>query len=223
MKDVNMLVCSDLHGSKEALSMLAKVANPKEYDLMVVCGDFTTMGSVDFVHEFLKKIKLKVLAIPGNCDMPETVGALEKRYASLHNARLTFGGWQFFGYGGGVPTTSGMPFEVEEAEIESSLRAVAVEGGVMVTHIPPYGMNDVGRSGKHTGSKGILRVANDFKVKLSLAGHMHESRGVQTSGETTYVNPGSVRNGHYASLWLGSEVKVQLLDDERLRVKPKTY
>lgn len=223
MKDVNMFVCSDLHGSQEALSMLPKLAVPKEYDLMVVCGDFTTMGSVDYVADFLKRLKIKVLAVPGNCDMPDTVGVLEKAYASVHNKHITFGGWQFFGFGGSVPTSSEMPFEIEEAEIERSLRAIAVQGGVMVTHTPPYGMNDIGRSGIHGGSKRILSVANDFKVKLSLSGHMHESRGVQTLGGTVFVNPGSARNGHYASIWLGNEVKVRLQEYGRMKSKPKTY
>jgi len=224
MRDVNLLVCSDLHASEEALEMIGRLAVPEEYDLVVICGDFTTYGSLDYVKRLLTRIKdVLVLAIPGNCDMPDIVSLLEKEHTSLHNRRVKFGGWQFYGFGGSKPTSSQMPFEVDEDVIESSLRSVAVKHGVMVTHQPAYGMNDMGRSGKHAGSKSILRIAQEFAPKLALAGHLHESSGTTTAGETIFVNPGSARNGFYASIWLGKNVKVQLLEDEHLAAKSKTY
>ena len=103
-----------------------------------------------------------------------------------------------------------MPFEVDENVIESSLRKIAVKQGVMVTHQPAYGMNDLGRSGKHGGSKAILKIAREFAPRLALAGHMHESRGTVTTGDTLFVNPGSARSGFYASVWLGEDIRVKL-------------
>jgi len=223
MKDVNMLVCSDLHASEEALEMVARLAVPDEYDLVVVCGDFTTYGSLDYVSRFLKKIKdMLVFAVPGNCDMPEIVDLLEKKHVSLHNRRVEFAGWQFYGFGGSVPTSAHMPFEVDEKVIESSLRSIATKRGVMVTHQPVYGANDLGRSGNHAGSKSILKILQEFSPRLALAGHLHESRGSVTVGDTVCVNPGSARNGCYASIWLGEGVKVKL-HQESDRAKPKMY
>lgn len=219
-----MLVCSDLHASDEALDMIRRHAKPKEYDLIVFCGDFTTYGSVDFVSKFLKETKdLKVLAVPGNCDVPETVHVLEKAHASVHNRRIEFADWHFFGFGGAVPTKMGMPFEVPEAEMVSSLRAVASKGGVMVTHMPAFGMNDKGRSGKHAGSHGILKIAHEFRPRLAVSGHMHESRGMEISEGTVYVNPGSARNGFYASVWLGKEIKVRFHEDDSVGTKPQMF
>ena len=224
MEDVNLLVCSDLHASESALEMVSKLAVPEEYDLVIICGDFTTYGSLDYVDRLLKRIKkMLVLAIPGNCDMPEIVDLLEKKHISLHNRRVKFGAWQLFGFGGSVPTSSGMPFEVDEKVIESSLRSVAVKNGVMVTHQPAYGANDLGRSGKHSGSKSILTVLQEFSPKLALAGHLHESRGVMTIGSTVCVNPGSARNGCYASIWLGDGVKVKLEQENLTADKSKMY
>ncbi|HEX9908425.1 MAG TPA: metallophosphoesterase [Thermoplasmata archaeon] len=223
MEDLNMLVCSDLHGSGRAADLLARIVKDDDYDIVVICGDFTTFGSPEYVKSLLKKVKVKILAVPGNCDTPDTVTILEKAHASVHNRKVEFGGWRFFGFGGGVPTNSGMPFEVDEAVIEKSLRGVAAKHGVMVTHTPAYGMNDRGRSGKHAGSKAILRVAKEFSPRLVLSGHMHESAGKQLSGSTVFVNPGSLRNGHYASIWLGSETKVKLHGDESFSENPKTY
>lgn len=211
MRDLNMLACSDLHASEEALEMVARLSDPDEYDLVVICGDFTTYGSLDYVTRLLKRMKgLFVLAVPGNCDMPEIVALLENKHVSLHNRRVDFGGWQFFGFGGSVPTGMRMPFEVDEKVIESSLRSIAVKRGVMMTHQPAYGTNDMGRSGKHAGSRSILRVMQEFAPRLALAGHLHESRGAITLGETVCVNPGSARDGHYASIWLGDDIRVKL-------------
>ena len=210
MKDLRILACSDLHGSLPALEMIEKASASSAYDLVVVCGDFTTFGALDYTKEFLKRIKTRVLAVPGNCDVPDTVPLLEENNASVHNLQVEFGGRKFFGFGGAVPSTMGMPFEIEESIIERSLRAVAVEGGIMVTHTPAYGMNDLGKSRKHAGLKAILRVAEEFKPVLALSGHFHESKGKVLTMDTAFVNPGSAKNGHYASVVVGDAVEVEL-------------
>jgi len=219
-----MLVCSDLHASEDALEMIGRLADPNEYDLVVICGDFTTYGSLDYAEKLLKRIKkVLVLAVPGNCDMPDIVKLLEAKHANLHNKRVEFAGWQLFGFGGSIPTSSNMPFEVDEEVLESSLRSIAVKHGVMVTHQPPYGINDLGRSGRHGGSKSVLKIVQEFAPRLVLSGHMHESRGVVTAGETCLVNPGSARNGFYASIWLGEEIRVKLHEESLPANNPKMY
>ncbi len=222
--DVNILVCSDLHASEEGLEMVKRHANSKEYDLLVCCGDFTTYGPADFAARFLKSVKgTKVLAVPGNCDTPETVSVLEKEHASVHNRRVEFGGWRFFGFGGSTPTGMGMPFEVPEDEMVASLMAIASAGGVMVTHMPAFGMNDKGRAGKHAGSRGILKVAQEFRPRLAISGHMHESRGMETSNGVVYLNPGSARNGFFASVWLGKEIRVKFHEEDLSDSRSKIF
>ncbi len=188
--------------------MLADAASSGAYDAMVVCGDFTTFGTTEFTSKFLKSFKLRIFAVPGNCDVPETVSVLEAGNASIHNLREEFGGWQFFGTGGGLPG-GGMPFEIEDDILERSLRSVAVQQGIMITHCPAYGMNDLSRNARHAGSKGILRVAQEFKPVLAVAGHVHEARGKLVSKDTVFVNPGSSRNGFYASAHLEDVVDVK--------------
>jgi hypothetical protein len=222
--DINILVCSDLHASEEAAKMIHKVADAKDYDLVIVCGDFTTYGSVDYVKSFIKGFRdIKVLAVPGNCDVPETVQVLEKAHASVHNKKVEFAGWSIYGFGGAVPSKTGMPFEVPEEEIVASLRKVAVPGGIMVTHMPAYGMNDRGRSGKHSGSHGILKVIEETRPRLALSGHMHESVGTETRDGVVFVNPGSARNGSYASVWLGKDVKTQFHEDDSVKQNPTIF
>lgn len=208
MRELNLLVCSDLHGSSHALDMLAEVASSGSFDAIVVCGDFTTFGSTEFTDKFLKRFKLRVFAVPGNCDVPETVPVLEGANASIHNMREEFMGRQFFGFGGALPG-GGTPFEIEDDILERSLRSVAVQNGIMITHCPAYGMNDLTRNGRHLGSKGILRVANEFKPVLALSGHVHEAQGRTIAKDTVFVNPGSARNGSYASVRLNEGVDVE--------------
>ncbi len=209
MKDLDLLVCSDLHGAENALDMISAAAAEKHYDAVVVCGDFTTFGTTDFTKAFLEKLDTRVVAVPGNCDVPDTVAVLEAADASVHNAVVEIQGRKFFGFGGGLPTSSGMPFEVEEDIMERSLRAIAVEGGIMVTHVPAYGMNDTLRSGHHGGSKGVLRVAQEYRPVLAISGHIHEAQGRVLSASTVFVNPGPARNGTYASVHVGDIIEVQ--------------
>ncbi|OGS52509.1 MAG: hypothetical protein A3K75_01110 [Euryarchaeota archaeon RBG_13_61_15] len=212
MTDLRLLICSDLHTSEEALSMLKTAASKDDYDAIVVCGDFTTYGSPAFVRKFLKAVPMRVLAVPGNCDTQETLEMLEAAGASVHDRRVELDGLGFFGFGGGLPSPANMPFEVEEEIMERSLRSNAARGAVMVTHVPAFGMNDKGKHGKSLGSKALLKVASDFKPRLALSGHVHESRGVVSHNGTVFVNPGPAREGFYATAEVGQKVHVELVD-----------
>lgn len=215
MEELNLLVCSDLHGSKRAADMIAGASAAGNYDAVVICGDFTTFGSTDYARALLQRLETRVLAVPGNCDIPDTVAVLEEFDASVHNLVVEVGGWKFFGFGGGLPTQSGMPFEVEEDLMERSLREIAIKGGVMVTHVPALGFNDHMRFGQRGGSEGVLRVAQEFKPVLALSGHIHEARGRALSADTVFVNPGPARNGNYASVRLGESVEAEFHDVHR--------
>ncbi len=213
MADLKLLACSDLHNSGAAADMIVKLADSGDYDALLISGDFTTVGPVSFTRDFLRRVPIKVFAVPGNCDPLETVQVLEDADASVHNLQVEFRGLKFFGFGGAVPG-GGMPFEVEEDIIERSLRSVAVHGGVMVTHMPASGMNDLTRSGKHAGSEGILRVDNEFAPILHVSGHIHESRGKLMGVKTTFVNPGPSWKGNYASIRITDVVEAELLHEE---------
>ncbi len=210
MNELRLLACSDFHNSTRAADMIAKLADSGDYDAILISGDFTTTGPTSFTRDFLRRVPIKVLAVPGNCDPLDTVEVLEDADASVHNTQVEFKGLKFFGFGGAVPG-GGMPFEVEEDIIERSLRSVAVHEGVMITHMPALGMNDLTRSGRHVGSEGILRVANEFAPVLHVSGHIHESRGRIMAARTTFVNPGPARNGNYASIRIGDVVEAELM------------
>ncbi len=212
MEELRILACSDMHNSQRAADMIARLAESGDYDVVMVAGDFTTVGPVSFIRDFLSRISIRVFAVPGNCDPLESVEALEDADASVHNTQMEFKGLKFFGFGGALPG-GGMPFEVEEDIIERSLRSVAAEGGVLLTHMPASGMNDLTRSGRHAGSEGIMRVVNEFAPILHVSGHIHESRGRIISAKTVFVNPGPSKHGNYASIRIGDVVEAELMKE----------
>lgn len=205
-----LLVCSDLHGSDETLALLRKAEREVSPEAVIVCGDVTTYGSEEYMRRLLDNFETDLVAVPGNCDTDDMLRMLEEAGASVHNRRVRIHGLDVFGFGGGLPSHSHMPFEVDEKDMVAGLRGVAVPGGVMVTHTPPRGVNDIDRTGNHIGSQGIMEVVEEFRPRLVLSGHVHEARGRHAKDGTVFVNPGPARGGHYARIELGQDIEVQL-------------
>ena len=210
MKDMDLLVCSDLHGSDSAKELLRNALEDDPFDAVIICGDFTTDGSTKYVREIIESVNLPLLAVPGNCDSVAVASLLDEMEKSVHSKRVKLGGAKFFGFGGAPPSPYGMPFEVEEDVMAGKLRAAAVRGGIMVTHTPAYGMNDMGSHGQHMGSRAILEVATEFLPRLALSGHVHECRGSEVRKGTMFVNPGAAKDGYYAKIRLGRNVRATL-------------
>lgn len=210
MIDVNLLVCSDIHGSKKALKMIKNAVEDDPFDAVVICGDLTTDGSPRFARALLDSLHTKVIAVPGNCDSKAVASLLDFAGASVHGKVAEVSSVRFFGFGGAPPSPYKMPFEVPEEVMAQRLREVGVRGGVMVTHAPALGMNDRSTSGHNMGSKAILDVASELRPRLALSGHIHEARGETVSRGTVFVNPGAAKDGYYAKVRLAQSVRVSL-------------
>jgi putative phosphoesterase len=210
MIDVNLLVCSDIHGSKKALKTIRNAAEDESFDVVVICGDLTADGSPKFARALLDSLDTKVVAVPGNCDSKAVASLLDISGVSVHGKVAEVNGVRFFGFGGAPPSPYGMPFEIPEEVMARKLRDVGVRGGVMVTHTPALGMNDRSASGHNMGSKAILDVASELRPRLALSGHIHESRGETVSRGTVFVNPGAAKDGYYAKIRLAQSVRVSL-------------
>ncbi|UCE91598.1 MAG: metallophosphoesterase family protein [Methanobacteriota archaeon] len=210
MEELNLLVCSDIHGSKKALKALRNAVEDDPFDAVVICGDLTTDGSPKFARALLDSLRTKVIAVPGNCDSKAVASLLDMAEASVHGKRGEVKGVKFFGFGGAPPSPYGTPFEIPEEVMALKLREVGVRGGVMVTHTPALGMNDRSASGHSMGSKAILDIASELRPRLALSGHVHEARGETVSRGTVFVNPGAAKDGYYAKVRLAQSVRVSL-------------
>jgi hypothetical protein len=65
-----------------------------------------------------------------------------------------------------------------------------MKGPIIIAHAPPYGYVDKISSGKHVGSKILLKAIKKYQPPLVLCGHMHEAKGKAKIGKTTVFNLG---------------------------------
>ena len=59
---------------------------------------------------------------------------------------------------------------------------------ILLTHCPPYGILDKTEQGDRVGSMELMKRVNQINTKLHVFGHIHNSYGKQTNGETTFIN-----------------------------------
>jgi hypothetical protein len=210
---IRILVVSDIHGSEKAMREIVLKAQAQQPHLIVVCGDITHFGPPSQAKDFMDMLELPAFAVPGNCDPPEVITAIEDSKAKgLHRRRVEFKGETFAGLGGAPQSPNGLPLEFSEERIFGFLDEIMVERGILVTHAPPYGKNDTAK-GVHMGSKAISDIVEKYKPKLALSGHIHDARGVVVEGGTTFVNPGPAKQGYAALVTLkGNKAKVDLLE-----------
>lgn len=208
--ETNLLVCSDIHGSRKAMDAIRDAVDDERFDAVVICGDITSDGSPKVARALLDSLDVRVLAVPGNCDSKAVASVLDVAGASLHGRACEVNGVRFYGFGGAPPSPHRMPFEIPEEVMERKLREVGVPRGVMVTHTPALGMNDLSSAGNNMGSKAIFDVASELRPRLALSGHIHEARGEKVSRGTVFVNPGAAKDGYYAKVLLSRNVRISL-------------
>ena len=66
---MKILAISDVHG--EDNENLYKYLNNNDIDIVIITGDITNFGPLEFVDEFIGKIldcDCEVMAVPGNCE-----------------------------------------------------------------------------------------------------------------------------------------------------------
>jgi len=70
---------------------------------------------------------------------------------------------------------------------------IPTDTDVLITHGPPLGHNDqCVPSMEHFGDADLLDWIEEYKPMLSISGHLHESYGVTTNGNTVFLNASSL-------------------------------
>lgn len=89
---MKILAISDVHG--EDNENLYKYLNNNDIDIVIITGDITNFGPLEFVDEFIGKIldcDCEVMAVPGNCDPAGICNAIRESDAiCLHNNIFIF-------------------------------------------------------------------------------------------------------------------------------------
>jgi len=189
---MRILAFSDLHcdiGGAEAL-----VERSREADAVVCAGDLASVheGLAETVAA-LRPIEVPVILVPGN---NETDDALRsacagwERATVLHGESRDLDGVAVFGLGAGIPVTPwDWSFDLDEDEA-GDLLADCPSGALLVVHSPPFGHVDES-SGRHLGSKAILRAIEAKQPRIAVCGHIHESWGEESRiGDARVLNLG---------------------------------
>ena len=117
---MKILAVSDIHGKKN--ENLINYLNDEDISLVLLAGDITNFGPLEFVGEFISEIlecDVEVFAIYGNCDIAGVCDAIESAGGKcIHNKIVEYEDIAIIGYGGSNPTPFDTPCEVDDETIE---------------------------------------------------------------------------------------------------------
>lgn len=190
-----LLLFSDVHTDLEACRSL--VARSADADVVVCAGDLAAMREgLQPVVDTLSDIEIPSVLVAGNGESADELtaacdGAGWESAHVLHGSGVEIDGVAFWGIGGGIPITPFGPWSWDFSEDEArELLADCPEGGVLVSHSPPYGYVDVSR-GEHLGSRAVLEVVEEKQPRLVVCGHIHSCwEQESTIGDSRVVNAG---------------------------------
>jgi hypothetical protein len=188
---MRILAFSDLHGEP---SLIEKVKiSAGDCDLALCCGDITPVhGSTIDAARQIGKLNTRVLAVPGNFELPNEMRTVCKElgWTDLHGKIFLIDNIAFAGCGGGNIGPFNTPYELREEEFKELLDKLDAPGKfVLVTHCPPKGSVDQTRQNVHVGSEAIRRFVEENRPSLHFCGHIHESGGMEAVvGSTKIIN-----------------------------------
>ena len=102
-------------------------------------------------------------------------------------------------------------FMIEESSLDEKFAKIPDNTDILVTHTPPYGLNDVVILREHEGSIGCKplreRVNALPNLRLSVSGHIHTGHGITKIGNTTFANV-SLLNEQYKMVYKPTEFEL---------------
>jgi Icc-related predicted phosphoesterase len=209
---MKILAAADIHGSQYRLNLILNNIDRHHPDLVILCGDITQFGPAAVATNFLNQIPVKTLAIPGNIDTFDVdAGIIASKAIPLHQQRVNIQGIPFIGVGHELP--QGLSdVVINNGKGHKPLGKILDESSVLVTHVPPYKLQDTIFIGSHGGSKELRNIIDQCKPRLVLCGHIHEDPGVTTVGNTTIVNCSLGKRTEGALIELKETLSVSMLD-----------
>ncbi|HMD68157.1 MAG TPA: metallophosphoesterase family protein [Chitinivibrionales bacterium] len=200
-----LLALADIHSKTSSLKSIS--GDLATADAVLLAGDITHFGDAAELSAVLDEVKKSgrpVFAVAGNCDRPEAAATLAESECGIEGRAVSVGGVAIAGIGGSLPCPGTTPNEFSEADFgrllsQGPFASLSSGSFIFVSHEPPLNTAvDKAWIMRHVGSREIRRFVETKKPLLCVTGHIHESRGVDTIGETRIVNPGAFKSGNYA-------------------------
>lgn len=195
MKNIKLLLISDLHSKRNVLKSINHYLASHKFDAVVCTGDIISTPDPlkdRFLDEFVSMItrlhNLPLFAVPGNNETEANTKFLYDKKVSIHNQVKKFKGYVFFGIGGWG----------DEAAREAFAK-LPFEKTIFVTHIPPHRISAADKD----------KIGNG--PFLHLCGHLHGNGAIWKIGETLVVKIPTAEFGKTAILELPSK-KINFID-----------
>ncbi|MBS3065397.1 MAG: metallophosphoesterase [DPANN group archaeon] len=186
---MKILTVGDLHGDVSQAKKLAEQAKKESVDLVVVNGDFTTMGNhTPGLFQAFSGVK-SLAILPGNHESSAVSDAMSQKYGAIH----LHGYYKIFGDVGivGCGSANIGIFQLPEDEIEYLLergfeRIKDCKKKVMITHVHPSETRM--EMGLFEGSQGVRNIIEKFQPDAAICSHIHEADGIEdTIGKTRVI------------------------------------
>jgi uncharacterized protein len=115
------------------------------------------------------------------------------------------------GIGRDIP--SSLPnLPIDDGTTKKPLKKLLKPASVLVTHYPPFKLQDKIFIGTHGGSKELRSLIDTYKPRLVLCGHIHEDPGTTTIGDMMVVNCSMGKRTEGALVEISDTLKVSILD-----------
>jgi hypothetical protein len=203
---MKILAAADIHGSQYRLNLILSNVTKYSPDLVIICGDITQFGPGEVATQFLNQIPIETLALTGNIDPSEVNEAIDESSATNVNMKivkkhkLTFAG------------ISGVD-ERQTKEFAENYGKLIDKDTILISHVPPNGLQDRVFLGMHSGSKELRKLIDTSHPRLVLCGHIHEDPGFTKIDDTYVVNCSLGKKGEGAIINIEKDdLKVQMLD-----------
>jgi Icc-related predicted phosphoesterase len=198
---MKILATADIHGSQYRLNILLKNIETHNPDLVIICGDITQFGPGEVAKNFLDQIPVETFAITGNIDTKDVgKGIDESKATNIEMKRVEKKGIPFVGINGSID------------KLLSTDKKILNDKTIIVSHEPPYGLQDKVFLGMHAGNKELRKIVDRYKPRLVLCGHIHEDPGYTKIGKTIVVNCSMGKRGEGAIIELNKNINVEMLD-----------
>lgn len=187
-RNVRIAAASDLHGTYRDVRIPAA-------DVLVIAGDITRDGTLAEVADFGDWLAAQPhaakIVISGNHDYAmQTDEAQTRRLLRtawyLRDEGVDVGGRYFYGSPWILPYSGA--FNATPADIAAKWSVIPDHTDVLVTHMPPHRVRDIGGDGRNHGDPALRARVARLRPRAHVFGHIHESHGALRAGRTTFAN-----------------------------------
>jgi Icc-related predicted phosphoesterase len=199
---MTILCISDNHNKHKLLKSLP------EADIIVHCGDISSVGKEHEVRNFLKWYSnlnqyTHKIFIAGNHDWlfernrRLAINLIPKNIIYLEDNGVEIEDIKFWGSPVSKPFYN-WAFNRPEEKLMLHYNMIPDYTDVLITHNPPYSIMDlVEGNNEHYGSPSLYyEVLNRIKPKISIFGHIHEGYGIKVIDDITFINASNL-DGEY--------------------------